>query len=118
VRKEHHSGRHSSWDEYTPEIRVTALGQDATTELRDYTTRDAERYHGGQHLAVLVDRHDPTVVVPAAADARRGVTRHLYATLALAVVGAVFLAVGVPVSVVRYRADPDRQRRRKRRRRR
>jgi hypothetical protein len=114
VRKQHHHSRHSSWDEWIPTTRQTVGGVSSTTELGRYSSRDEDTFHRGQRMAVLVDPRDLDSVVPASDVARDRTTSQLHKAVGLAIATVLFLGVGVPVLVHRWRADPKRRRRRER----
>ncbi|WIB12285.1 hypothetical protein [Curtobacterium sp. MCPF17_052] len=78
VRKQHHHGRHSSWDEWIPTTQQTVDGWSSTTELERYSSRDEDAFHRGQRFAVLVDPGDRDSVVPASDAARDRNTRALH----------------------------------------
>jgi hypothetical protein len=112
VRKQHHDGRHGSWDEWIPTTGQSADGVWNTTELGRYSSRDEQTFHRGQRFTVLVDPHDPDSVVPASDAARDRVTSRMHTAVGVAVTAGVFLSIGVPVLVHRRRRVPKRQRRR------
>ena len=112
VRKEHHSGRHSSWDEWIPTTQQTVDGRTSRTELGPYSSRDEDVFHRGQRFVVLVDPDDPDSVVLASDAARNRVAAQLHRSVGVAIGSVVFLGVGIPAVVHRRRHGPKLQRRR------
>ena len=112
VRKEHHSGRYSSWDVWIPTTQQTVDGRTSRTELGPYSSRDEDVFHRGQRFVVLVDPDDPDSVVLASDAARDRVAAQLHRSVGVAIGSVVFLGVGIPAVVHRRRHDPKLQRRR------
>lgn len=101
VKKEHHSGRRSSWDEYTPQVRYQAESAARTKLFQTYSSKSALTYRVGQEVDITYlagEPYDSILAIPAA---RRELDANLRQAVGFTVAGGLLLLFGAPIQTVR-----------------
>lgn len=103
VRKEHHSGRRSSWDEYFPTVKAEIDGRDFTVELNEYSAKRPGVYSVGQKLELMYEPGNP-YYLPGIGDsfARKSIVRSLVGSSITGGVGGAMVLIGLPIETVRF----------------
>lgn len=101
VKKEHHTGRRSSWDEYTPIVSYQADERKRVKTFDVYSSKSPLTYQVDQKVKVAYLLTQPYDSILQTSSARKEIDRNLRQAVGLAIAGGVLLLYGAPIQTVK-----------------